>query len=43
MIIYMEVYQKKAEKIWANEVKPKEDLLSKAIANCIEIDKKLNK
>ncbi len=24
--------------IWANEVKPKEDLLSKAIANCIELD-----
>jgi hypothetical protein len=26
--------------IWANEVKPKEDLLANAIANCIEIDKK---
>ena len=32
--------QKKAEKIWDNEVEPKEDLLSDAIANCIEIDKK---
>ena len=31
---------RKAEKIWNNEVKPKEDLLSKAIANCIELDKK---
>ena len=26
--------------IWADEVKPKEDLLAKAIANCIELDKK---
>ena len=30
-----------AEYIWANEVEPKEDLLDKAIANCIELDKKL--
>ena len=26
--------------IWANEVKPKEDLLGDAIAECIELDKK---
>ena len=26
--------------IWENEVKKPEDLLSKAIANCIELDKK---
>jgi len=26
--------------IWANEVKPKEDLMAKAIAACIELDKK---
>ena len=32
--------QKKAEEIWANEVKPKEDLLGKAIAQCIKLDKK---
>ena len=31
---------KKAEKIWANEVKPKKDLLSKAILECKEIDSK---
>ena len=31
-----------SEKIWANEVKPEEDLLSNAIAECIEIDKKNN-
>tara|TARA_R100000458_G_C8204209_1_gene193775 strand:- start:229 stop:495 length:267 start_codon:yes stop_codon:yes gene_type:complete len=31
---------KKAEKIWANEVKPKEDLLGNAIKSCIELDKK---
>ena len=30
--------ERQASDIWANEVKPKEDLLSKAIANCIEID-----
>ena len=26
--------------VWENEVKKPEDLLSKAIANCIELDKK---
>ena len=30
--------ERQARDIWANEVKPKEDLLSKAIANCVEID-----
>ncbi len=25
-------------KVWENEVKPKEDLLSKAIANCVKLD-----
>ena len=29
--------------IWANEVKPKEDLMSKAIKECIEIDRKAGK
>ena len=32
----------KAEEIWQNEVKRKEDLLGKAILNCKEIDKKNN-
>ena len=27
-------------KVWTNEVKKDEDLLSKAILNCIELDKK---
>jgi hypothetical protein len=30
--------QKKAEKIWDNEVEPKKNLLGDAIANCVEID-----
>ena len=30
--------EEKAEKIWKNEVKPKEDLMSKAIAECIQSD-----
>ena len=30
--------ERQARDIWANEVKPKEDLLSKAIANCVELD-----
>ena len=33
------VIEAKARGIWENEVEPKEDLLSKAIANCIDIDK----
>ena len=32
--------ERQAEEIWLNEVEPEEDLLGKAIANCIEIDKK---
>ncbi len=31
-----------AHQIWSNEVKPEENLLSNAIAECIEIDKKNN-
>jgi len=30
--------ERQASDIWANEVKPKEDLLANAIANCVEID-----
>ena len=30
--------EKKAEEIWSNEVKPKEDLLGNAIAECIKMD-----
>ena len=32
--------EKKAQKIWNNEVEPKEDLMGKAIKECIEIDRK---
>ena len=32
----------KAEEIWQNEVKRKEDLLGKAILNCKELDKNNN-
>jgi hypothetical protein len=38
--INMEDIDKMAEEIWSNEVKPKEDLLGKAIKECIEIDRK---
>ena len=31
---------RKAEKIWNNEVKPKEDLMAKAVKNMVELDKK---
>ena len=34
----MSIIESKAEEIWANEVKPKEDLMSKAIAECIQMD-----
>ena len=37
---YIEDIEKRAEEIWANEVKPKEDLMANAIAACIELDKK---
>ena len=30
--------ERKAQKIWENEVEPKEDLMGKAIKECIEID-----
>ena len=33
-----EEIEKKAKIIWANEVKPEEDLLSNAIAECIQMD-----
>ena len=36
--LYASSIQAQAEEIWANEVKPKEDLMSKAIKECIEID-----
>ena len=34
----MSIIESKAEEIWANEVKPKEDLMSKAIVECIQSD-----
>ena len=37
---YIEDIEKRAEEIWANEVKPKEDLMHKAILNCIKLDEK---
>ena len=36
----MSIIESRAEEIWANEVKPKKDLLGNAIKNMIEIDKK---
>ena len=36
----MLVIEAESRSIWKNEVKPKEDLMDKAIKNCIEIDKK---
>ena len=33
--------ERQAEEIWSNEVKQEEDLLSKAIQNCIEIENKI--
>jgi predicted metallo-beta-lactamase superfamily hydrolase len=38
--IYTNKLEEKAQEIWSNEVKPVEDLLAKAIAQCIELDKK---
>ena len=35
----LEDFEKWAEEIWSNEVKPKEDLLGNAIAECIKMDK----
>ena len=37
---FNEEVHKKAEKIWANEVKPEKDLMAEAIKQCIEIDRK---
>ncbi len=34
----MSIIESRAEEIWANEVKPKEDLMGKAIAECIQSD-----
>ena len=36
------IIDEEADKIWSNEVKQEVSLLDKAIANCIEIDKKNN-
>ena len=38
--ISMEDIDKMAEEIWSNETKKEVDLMSKAIKECIEIDKK---
>ena len=40
--LYASSIQAQAEEIWANEVKPKVDLMAEAIKECIEIDKKNN-
>ena len=37
--LYASSIQAQAEEIWANEVKPKVDLMAEAIKECIEIDK----
>ena len=34
----IEEIETKAEEVWANEVKPKEDLLGDAIAECVQMD-----
>ena len=38
----MSIIESRAEEIWENEIKPKEDLLENAIENCKEIDSKNN-
>ena len=38
--LYTNKLQEKAEEIWSNETKPEVDLMSLAILDCIEIDKK---
>ena len=40
--LYASSIQAQAEEIWANEIKPKVDLMAEAIKECIEIDKKNN-
>ena len=34
----MSIIESSAEEIWANEVEPKKDLLSDAIAECVQMD-----
>ena len=38
--LYASSIQAQAEEIWANEVKPKVDLMAEAIKECVELDKK---
>ena len=38
LIVNNTTIREHSEKIWANEVKPEEDLLSNAIAECIKLD-----
>ena len=38
--LYTNKLQEKAEEIWSNEVKQEVDLMSLAVLDCIEIDKK---
>ena len=40
LLVNDETIRENSEKIWTNEVKKEIDLMSKAIKNCIEIDKK---
>ena len=41
--LYEASIEQKAKEIWANEVKPKEDLMAKAIAECVKIDEERGK
>ena len=38
--LYASSIQAQAEEIWANEIKPKVDLMAEAIKECIKIDRK---
>ena len=40
LLVNNKTIRENSEKIWSNEVKKEVDLMSKAIKNCIEIDKK---
>ena len=40
LLVNDKTIRENSEKIWSNEVKKEVDLMSKAIKNCIEIDKK---
>ena len=42
LIVCNRSISEQAEEIWANEVKPKVDLMAEAIKECIEIDKENN-